>query len=1023
MQTDVFAEIAAGAVNPQRGLLAEVTPPKLPRKYLSALKSNANAAFKPLPKLDSEEKLRAELALQRQRYAPFLRNLAPALPSCRTIQRLETFQWRLQTPADLADATLPQAGGGQWQPVQVPHFGGPIGRATAYYRTVFPVTAEMLAPGALCLRFGAVDYRAHVFVNGHYLGSHEGFFAPFWFEFSAVAREGENVLLVRVENDAIFMGNSPWGQKEEGDKLYGATGLGWDDPQLGWHCCPPGFGIYQDVTVEARAPIHLADLWVRPQPELQSCELWIEVWNRDRHHRSAAFEISVYGQNFRQTVIRALHHTPGTRIIPGVGDLEKPDDNQSVTLAAGPGGNLFKVTLPIPNPRLWELDSPWLYQVQVKLLSPDGAVLDTQSRQFGMRSFRMDSANVPRGTLYLNGRSLKLRGANTMGFEQQAVFQKDYGRLVDDMLLAKIGHLNFWRLTQRPVQPEVYDYADRLGLMLQTDLPLFGCLRHGKFSEAVRQAEEMERLIRSHPSNILISYINEPFPNAHGNPQRHLHRNDLQAFFEAADRAVHVLNPDRVIKHVDGDYDPPSDTLPDNHCYCGWYNGHGLELGKLHKGYWIPVKRGWQYGCGEFGAEGLEAAELMRRRYPPEWLPAEDHGAAAAAWSPSSILHAQTGKFHYLWFDTQRSLPDWVRESQRFQAWATRLFAERFRRDNRMVSFAIHLFIDAFPSGWMKTIMDCERRPKPAYFAYRDALTPLMVNLRTDRWAFTADEVMPFEFWVCNDTPAAGRHLRLRWQLEQGGRILFSQQKRAVVQASRSVFQGCFAPRAPAVAERTPHTLRLALADGAKVLHDTSVEFAVFPQSPPSGQARVSALGDGLARKLLHELGVKPAATEARVIVLDDFAIYRRRAKALERAVAGGARVVFLNLPPGEYAIGGSSLTVHPCILRPRQFVSRATGHPLVAGFQPDDFKCWYDADAGFFTPLLPTVFEAEGWRPILTSGNGIWTGAWKPMLAAAEKCEARGSWIVCQVALAGRTRHNPVARIFARRLLGMAGD
>lgn len=1020
MKLDIFADIATGAINTRRGQIQEVTPPKLPRKFLPAGQSDPKAAFRPAPKLDTEEKLRAELGRQRRSHEPFLKDLAPGLPSMRLTQRLELFQWRLETPDDLADASHPQRGAGEWTAVKVPHFGGPIGRAVAYYRTTFQVTPEMLAKGAVFVRFGAVDYRAHVFVNGHFLGSHEGFFAPFEFEFAAVARVGENVLLVKVENDAVFMGNAAWGQKEEGDKLYAATNLGWDDPQVGWHHCPPGFGIYQEVIIEARAPLHLADVWVRPHPEVERAEAWIEVWSKDRYKHAVSFELSVFGQNFRQTVIRCLRHTPGTRIIPGVGDLEKPDDNREVTLAMGPGLNIVKVPLTIPQPRLWELASPWLYQIQVKLLDAQGVVLDTKKRQFGMRSFRMDTTRVPRGRMYLNGREIKLRGANTMGFEQQDVFKKDFPQLVDDILLAKIGHLNFWRLTQRPVQPEVYEYADRLGLMLQTDLPLFGCLRHGKFSEAVRQAEEMERLIRGHACNILVSYINEPFPNAHGQPQRHLARPELQAFFEAADRAIHVLNPDRVIKHVDGDYDPPSDTLPDNHCYCGWYNGHGLELGKLHKGFWIPVKRDWQYACGEFGAEGLEAAELMRRHYPPHWLPPENEGPAAAAWSPTSIPSAQTGKFHYMWFDTQHSLTDWVRESQLFQAWATRLFTERFRRDNRMVSFAIHLFIDAFPSGWMKTIMDCERRPKPAYFAYRDALTPLMVNIRTDRWAFTAGETMPFEFWVCNDTAQASRTLTLRWQFEQDGRVMFAQKTKASVQAMCSVFQGFFAPSAPGVSKRTTFSLRLALTDRAKVLHDTAIDFDVFPKPSRPSAARVSAFGKGPAQKLLREMGIKTAKMATSVILVDAYAAYRRRTKSIDRAVAEGARVVFLNLPVGEYRIGGSTVKVHGCVMRPRQFVSRATGHPLVEGFKPDDFKCWFDPQAGYFTPLLPTVFEAEGWRPILTNGNGIWTGDWKPMLAAAEKTEGNGSWIICQVELAGRTTHNPVARIFARRLLGL---
>ncbi len=429
------------------------------------------------------------------------------------------------------------------------------------------------------------------------------------------------MLLVKVENDAIYMGNQAWGQAEEGDKLYAATNLGWDDPELGWCHCPPGFGIYQEVFIEARAPMHISDLWVRPLPDAGRAEAWIEVWNKDRGNRPASVEISVFGQNFRQTVIRRLRHTPGARIIPGVGDLQKPTDNQEVTLTMGAGANLIKVPLAIPHPRRWDLETPWLYQIQVRLLDGAGTLLDTAKRQFGMRTFRQDIDREPRGRMFLNGREIRLRGANTMGFEQQDVFRKDFRQLEEDILLAKICNMNFLRLTQRPVQPEVYDYCDRLGLMTQSDLPLFGCLRFNKFAEAVRQAGEMERLVRGHACNIMISYINEPFPNASGKPHRHLTRPDLQAFFEAADRAVRVLNPDRVIKHVDGDYDPPGDTLPDNHCYCGWYNGHGLELGRLHRGYWVPVKRGWLYGCGEFGVEGLDPADLMRRRYPREWLP------------------------------------------------------------------------------------------------------------------------------------------------------------------------------------------------------------------------------------------------------------------------------------------------------------------------------------------------------------------------------------------------------------------
>ena len=94
------------------------------------------------------------------------------------------------------------------------------------------------------------------------------------------------------------------------------------------------------------------------------------------------------------------------------------------------------------------------------------------------------------------------------------------------------------------------------------------------------------------------------------------------------------------------------------------------------------------------------------------------------------------------------NIEDWVKESHRFQAFATTVMTEAFRRNPYMVSNAIHLFIDAWPSGWMKTIMDCRRNPKPAYFAYRNALEPVMLSLRTDRFTYYAGEKISIETYI-----------------------------------------------------------------------------------------------------------------------------------------------------------------------------------------------------------------------------------------------------------------------------------
>ena len=705
---DLFAQIASNGIGGREELLCTPEPIKFKKKI--CLLNKKLTPQKVQKKLDTKEELYEQLGLLKERYMPFLENLAPKLDTCREITEIKKF---------MLDG----------KEISVPHYEGPIGRHKQTYTADFEITA--INDRAVYICFDGADYYAVVYINGICVGTHEGFFSPFEFDISDVVKNGKNTLKIELYNDYIYMGNAHVGEeKVEGDKLYAATGPGWNDAAEGWHHCPAGMGLYNNIRVEIRNRINITDLYVRPMKD--SAEIWIEVENADYSSKLVNFDISVYGQNFNETVLENCFYTPETVKTVGRGDslteaAIKDIIGKGIPMPLKHGKNLFKVPIEMKNAKTWEPSAPYLYQVQIKLIS-DGAVKDTAKQQFGMRSFIQDTESVPKGMFYLNGRKVKLRGANTMGFEQQDVINGNIEQLIDDILLAKLCNMNFLRLTQRPVQNEIYEYCDRLGLMTQTDLPLFGCMRRTKVAEGVRQAEEMERLVRKHPCNIIISYINEPFPNANNEPHRHLIRDELENFFKMCDLAVKMQNPDRVIKHIDGDYDPPTEGMPDNHCYPMWYNGHGIDIGRLNKGYWLSVKPDWYYGCGEYGAEGLDYLDVMLEEYPKEWL--------KEPFNPKNIVMAQTGNFHYFFFDTQSSAEKWVEKSQSFQAFATQIMTEAFRRDDRMVSSAIHLFIDAWPSGWMKTIMDCRRNPKPAYFAYRNALEPITVSLRPDRYSY-----------------------------------------------------------------------------------------------------------------------------------------------------------------------------------------------------------------------------------------------------------------------------------------------
>ena len=710
--------------------------------------------------------------------------------------------------------------------------------------------------------------------------------------------------------------------------------------------------------MEIRNSVHISDLYIRPLDG--KAEAWLEIQNDRYDTLPVELSLSLYGQNFPETVFEDHRFTPETTRFVGMGDslteaAVKSEFGKGIPMPLKHGKNLYKLKFDLPDAKLWDLETPYLYQLHAAVLV-NGTCTDRLAQQFGMRSFTQDTESPQRkGMFYLNGCSIRLRGANTMGFEQQDVLRGDLPQLIDDILLAKLCNMNFLRLTQRPVQDEVYEYCDKLGLMTQTDLPLFGVMRRFRVPEGIRQAEELARMVRKHPCNVVVSYINEPFPNANNEPHRHLLRPELENFFTCCDLVVKLSNPDQVIKHVDGDYDPPTDGIPDNHCYPMWYNGHGIDIGRLHRGYWLPVKPGWYYGCGEYGAEGLDSAEVMEECYPREWL--------REPFDPGHIVRSQTKSFSGFFYDAQEDMQGWISRSQRYQAFAARMMTEAFRRDDRMVSNAIHLFIDAWPSGWMKSIMDCKRIPKQAYFAYRDALAPLLVSLRTDRFAYTAGETIQIEAFLCNDTAKSGAYTLAFELYNEQNKLIQTGRVPAHADACRAVYIASAEFPAETAQDRETLTLRAVLLDGnGDVVNDAEQKLTVF-----------------------QDVTVVP-----------------------------NDNVVILKLEPGLHTVAGETVTVKPCGMLPLHFVSRKTGHPAVDEFKEQDFSYWYDAKEDCITPLLDTTFTVEGFTPILLSNNMDEQGNWGPVLAAAEKLYEGKHYVICQLDL---RQENPVAKRFLRNL------
>jgi len=1013
-QQDRFAKIGGQEyANPKIGLI-EPGPPTLHNRILP---DGINPSFTQFinTQYPSKERLYSQLDSIKRYYQPFMQSKVILSEKTRKRISIPSMNWRMETEDDKKNAQHYLTGKGNWEKVSIPHYGPPLGHAVTYYSNSIDLADSMFQQDRIFFCFKGVDYKAEVYFNGNYCGSHEGFFAPFEFDITAFAKKGKNEYVIKVINEPTTTGSSDGaGHHVVGDKIYAAGGPGYDEPIEGWHICPPGMGIYQDCFIEARKEIFIKDIFIRPLPDKSAAEVWLELYNAGTTPGKVSLSLSLFGKNFSDTVFENLQVDPSTRIVPGVGDMVKPTDWQQKGLPMEYGNNYLRIPIDMKEFRWWSPEQPWLYSMQIAVRDAKGKTIDAMSRSFGMRTFTMDTVHIPKGMMYLNGKPIRLRGANSMGFEQNDVMRKNWGQLTDDILLAKLCNMNYFRFTQRPVQEEVYEFCDMLGMLNQTDLPFFGAIRISQFAQAVKQAEEMERLVRSHPSSIMVTYINERFPNAEGSPQRSFgSAQEVHAVFKALDQAVLLSNPDRVIKAGDGDYDPPSPGLPDNHCYNTWYNGHAMDLGKFLKGYWQLIKPDWLYGCGEFGAEGLDPINVMQKYYPKNWLPVNKQDSLI--WNPKRISKAQSAVMHHMWYATPEGLGGWVKESQDFQAWAVKLVTEAFRRDSRNVSCAVHLFIDAWPAGWMKAIMDVDRQPKPAFFAYQNALAPLMTSLRTDRFYWYAGEQAEIEAWIGNDRHDIPANLKLGYEVMIGGKLILKQMVKADVLANAPAYQGKIRFLIPELKKRTTGVVKIGLFnEKGECIHSNDQQLVFFPATKKIEQKiYVHGVSDGQTSDLQLNLDMNRVSEmkEAKVIIVNDFEDYKINQKELDDFVFKGGKLFFNEMPEGKYDIQNTKIHVQHTIMGEYYYADATDDVLKKADLDKKDIFMWYDKKKDYVQPLLGSVFRADGWKPLIETGLCNFAGE-DPAgyLAAAELNYGRGKFIINQLRLVQNAGSNPPA-------------
>ncbi|MGI5291933.1 PA14 domain-containing protein [Nonomuraea polychroma] len=311
-----------------------------------------------------------------------------------------------------------------------------------WYRRTFEVPVTWRAE-RLLLHLDAVDWEAVIYVNGEQVGTHKGGYGRITVDVTDALKPGGKQELVVGVTDPTDAGAQPIGKQRL-------------DPSGIWYTAVSG--IWQTV-------------WMEPVPRQR-----IDRVDTVPDLRGQALYVKVHGSPGRTTVVAK-------------------DGNRVVGTVTGQVGK--ELRLPVPNPKLWSPDNPFLYNLTVR------RGLDKVESYFGMRSI-----SVAGNRMLLNGKPVFQIGPLDQGFWPDGIYTPPTDEALRyDLEQTKALGFNTVRKHVKVESDRWYHHADKLGLLVWQDMPsAFRTTDRPQFETELRELVDQHR---SSPSIIMWVPFNE----------------------------------------------------------------------------------------------------------------------------------------------------------------------------------------------------------------------------------------------------------------------------------------------------------------------------------------------------------------------------------------------------------------------------------------------------------------------------------------------------------------------------------
>ena len=342
-------------------------------------------------------------------------------------------------------------------------------------------TGQTFQKGQTFLRFEGVMSAFYVWVNGQRVGYSQGSMEPSEFNITPYIKKGENQISVEVY------------KYSDGSYL---------EDQDFWRFG----GIHRDVLLYHTPDIRLRDVAVRTTPDKDGWTLAINP------------QFSVYkgetGEGYQ--LVATLFDGSSTAGCDSVAtdevlDLQHKAARMNEWYPQRGYRKFNRMELRVDNPRLWSVESPYLYTLLLELKDADGRTIERVTQQVGFRDIRIKG-----GQLLINGEAIKIRGVNRHEHDPYTARVMTEERMLQDLRLMKDANINAVRLAHYPNCPRWYELCDSMGMYVMDEAD---CETHGLrgtlastpdwgdafLDRAIRMAERD----KNHPCIIFWSLGNE----------------------------------------------------------------------------------------------------------------------------------------------------------------------------------------------------------------------------------------------------------------------------------------------------------------------------------------------------------------------------------------------------------------------------------------------------------------------------------------------------------------------------------